>query len=572
VREDAHYVDQLQRDLEAAGISVWRDTADLWPGEDWRVKIRRAIIDDALVLIACFSSRSAARVTSYQREELTLAIDQLRQRRPDVPWLIPVRFDDCLMPALDLGAGRTLDSIQRADLFGDRREEQMTRLLATVQRLLAQPFSGRDEGAERASAESDVPYGAPSRHESVRERPEAATDLVDHRSWQAPFDQQASSVDPLAEPAAAAVTSRWRVITDGGQAPVLMQLRNNSMSHPGYASQSGTENPPPSLRIGVVVPCEPLGSTPSTSNIRASFLSFLHRGPISDVLAEPTTVDPDDRWTPRDGHGRFNFGAVLDSGDETAPVAWARLLLPQAETLPFGYDPRPAVFILHVYPRSPDRNPAPAANLASWHNRFIRALAIPRAQAAFLTHDLGLAATEVQPAQVGVYLDAPHSMTELVDTEDLKFLPGSPVSNWFMGWAISSPDGQQAPDLAREWLVQMCDNTLHVDAYEPYLEDLTNFRQAPADTGPSARQVLTDQNASISTDIAVRRLKQALPDPAPHRGVRPRRRRDPAASLPDRRHRTAPTRRSALRRPAHGIRGRERGVSLPARNRRILRG
>ncbi len=105
-------------------------------------------------------------------------------------------------------------------------------------------------------------------------------------------------------------------------------------------------------------------------------------------------------------------------------------------------------------------------------------------------------------------------MTELVDTEDLKFLPGSPASNWFMGWAISSPDGQQAPDLAREWLVQMCDNTLHVDAYEPYLEDLTNPRQAPAATGPSALQVLTDQNASITIEIAVRRLKQALPDPA----------------------------------------------------------
>ncbi len=232
------------------------------------------------------------------------------------------------------------------------------------------------------------------------------------------------------------------------------------------------------------------------------------------MLAELTTVHPDGRWTPWDGHGRFNFGAVLGSGDETAPVAWARLLLPQADTLPFGYDPRSAVFILHVYPRSPDGDPAPAANLASWHNRFVRALAIPGAHAAFLAQDLGLATTEDQPAQAGVYLDASHSMTELVDTEDLKSLPGSPASNWFMGWAISSPDGQQAPDLAREWLVQMCDSTLHVDAYESYLEDLANPRQAPADTGPSVSRVLTDQNASpIVAEIAVRRLKQALLDP-----------------------------------------------------------
>ena len=105
-------------------------------------------------------------------------------------------------------------------------------------------------------------------------------------------------------------------------------------------------------------------------------------------------------------------------------------------------------------------------------------------------------------------------MTELVDTEGLKSLPGSPASNWFMGWATSSPDGQQAPALAREWLVQMCDNTLHLDAYEPYLEKLTNLRQAPADTVLRASQVLTGQDPSLITaEIAVRRLKQALADP-----------------------------------------------------------
>ena len=433
VREDAHDVDQLQRDLKAAGISVWRDTADLWPGEDWRAKIRRAITDNALVFIACFSSQSTARIKSYQREELALAIDQLRQRRPDDPWLIPVRFDDCPVPDLDLGAGRTLSSIQLADLFGDRREVQMTRLLATVQRLLGQPFFSQYEEAGRSNAVSDILSGAPSPLDRAQERPEATIDPVDHRARQAPEGQRTLSVDPSAHPAATVVSSRWRLTTDGGQVPILMQLRNNSMSHPGYASLSVTGNPPPSMRIGIVVPCEPLGSTPSTSNIRASFLSFLHRQPVSDALAELTAVNPDDTWTPWDGHGRFNFGAVLGSGDQTAPVAWARLLLPQADPLSFGYDPRSAVFILHVYPRSPDGDPAPAANLASWHSRFVRTLAIPGAQAVFLTRDLGLATTGDQAAaQAGVYLDAPHSMTELVDTRTSNSCPVHlhPAGSW----------------------------------------------------------------------------------------------------------------------------------------------
>jgi hypothetical protein len=123
VREDSLHVDSLQRRLEEAGVRVWRDTADLWPGEDWRRKFRQAIQEDALVFIACFSQRSLARKTSFQNEELTWAIEQLRRRRPDDPWLIPVRFSDCDIPDLDIGADRTLRSIQRADLFGERSDE-----------------------------------------------------------------------------------------------------------------------------------------------------------------------------------------------------------------------------------------------------------------------------------------------------------------------------------------------------------------------------------------------------------------------------------------------------------------
>lgn len=136
VREDSHHVDRLQRSLEAAGIRVWRDTAELWPGEDWREKIRHAITSDAFVFIACFSSKSLAREKSFQNEELALAIDQLRLRRPDVPWLIPVRLDECTIPDYDMGGGRTLGSLHRADLFGARSDEAVSRLIATVARVL----------------------------------------------------------------------------------------------------------------------------------------------------------------------------------------------------------------------------------------------------------------------------------------------------------------------------------------------------------------------------------------------------------------------------------------------------
>jgi hypothetical protein len=137
-REDAAEADYVQGLLESAGIRVWRDTDSIWPGEDWREAIRRAISDDAFAFLACFSTASISRAKSSQNEELLLAIEELRRRRPDQSWLIPVRFDDCRIPDLPMGGGRTLASIHRADLFGPRRSEESARLVAAVLRILGQ--------------------------------------------------------------------------------------------------------------------------------------------------------------------------------------------------------------------------------------------------------------------------------------------------------------------------------------------------------------------------------------------------------------------------------------------------
>lgn len=151
VHEDAGHVDWIQGRLEEAGVRVWRDTAELWPGEYWRSAIRRAIQDDALVFLACFSRQSLAKPKSYQNAELDLAIEQLQLRRPDQPWLIPVRFDDCDIPDRDIGASRTLASIQRADLFGEQADKGADRLVAAVLRIL-----GNDAGTAAPPVSSRV--------------------------------------------------------------------------------------------------------------------------------------------------------------------------------------------------------------------------------------------------------------------------------------------------------------------------------------------------------------------------------------------------------------------------------
>ncbi len=91
----------------------------------------------SLVFLACFSTNSQGKASSYQNEEVGLAAEQMRRRQPDVPWLIPVRFDSCNLPSFDLGGGRTLDSLQCVDLFGPGYRTQVERLVRAIQQILA---------------------------------------------------------------------------------------------------------------------------------------------------------------------------------------------------------------------------------------------------------------------------------------------------------------------------------------------------------------------------------------------------------------------------------------------------
>lgn len=139
VKENAAEVDALCRALEASHIPYWRDRKDLGPGDSWKAKIREAISTGSLVFLACFSNESRVRTKSYMNEELTLAVEEVRQRAPGATWLIPVRFDDGPVPEWELGGGRTLNDINYADLFGDRYLVEMLGLITTINGLLGAP-------------------------------------------------------------------------------------------------------------------------------------------------------------------------------------------------------------------------------------------------------------------------------------------------------------------------------------------------------------------------------------------------------------------------------------------------
>jgi hypothetical protein len=269
-----------------------------------------------------------------------------------------------------------------------------------------------------------------------------------------------------------ATTDRWRLTINDVSSQVL-QLQDNGMSHPGYTSRAA-ENLPPSFRIGMSLACSPLDpAAPTTSEVRARFLGFLSQPPVMDLVRELTTLGDGLAWRARDDNPRHNFAAILSLPDsEAAPVAWARLLLPEEMTRRYGRDFRCAYLVLYVEPRSAVGSPAPAASLVSWHQRLSEALKLPAALAAFLAEQLGLSTSADPAAEVGVWLNTAQALTELIDVDGYAAVEGSTPSNSYRGFATADPAGQRLGDLAETWLRQLCDSALHLDGYEADLASL----------------------------------------------------------------------------------------------------
>jgi hypothetical protein len=268
-----------------------------------------------------------------------------------------------------------------------------------------------------------------------------------------------------------AVTSQWRSASQFISSD-LLQLQNNSMSHPAYTRGSPHDPAPASFRIGIVIACGQLPrDTPPTSAIRASFLAFLSKPGIIDLVAELTDVTGK-TWKARDEHPRFNFGAVLAGDDKNeVPAAWARLLLPESWASHFGRDPRYADLVLSVEPGMAQAGNVSPAGLAAWYQRFARAARIPALLAGYLTSDLGLATSSDPAAEIAIWLKARGaSLTELVDVDGLTVVPGAQAS-WFIGLAAADEGGQDPDGLARTWVAEMSDS-MHLDGHEPVLQSL----------------------------------------------------------------------------------------------------
>lgn len=322
-----------------------------------------------------------------------------------------------------------------------------------------------------------------------------------------------SQVEAAAVPEATSVTGpaaidRWRLRVNDVSSEVL-QLQNNGMSHPGYMSRSAS-NVSPSVRIGMRVACAPLDpSTPTTSEVRARFLAFLGHPQILDLIGELTTLNEGVAWRAWDDNPRHNFAAILSSPDEEkAPVAWARLLLPEEMTRRYGRDFRCAYFVLYVEPRTDDGSPALAASLLRWHKRLCEVLRVPAALAGFLAEQLSLSTLADPAVEVGVWLKASSALTELINVDGYSFVGGSPQSNWYMGFGVADEDGEPPNGLVDAWLRQLCDSELHLDGYEAHLASLrSGSKGVGADQRDDVGEVREQQSTLSAADVLAQRLE-----------------------------------------------------------------
>ena len=74
--------------------------------------------------------------------------------------------------------------------------------------------------------------------------------------------------------------------------------------------------------------------------------------------------------------------------EQEAPVASGLLLPPQDGAARYGRDSRFAELVLDIEPRRPQGGQPEPANLAAWHERFVRVLKLPALFEHFLAHEL----------------------------------------------------------------------------------------------------------------------------------------------------------------------------------------
>jgi hypothetical protein len=110
--EDALAADALYEELTAAGCNPWMDRKNLKAGQNWP-RLIEAAIEASDFFVACMSTNSVLKRGGFQAE-IRYALHIARRIPLEDTFIIPVRFDECRIPA------RITRELQYIDLFPNR--------------------------------------------------------------------------------------------------------------------------------------------------------------------------------------------------------------------------------------------------------------------------------------------------------------------------------------------------------------------------------------------------------------------------------------------------------------------
>ena len=126
--EDKTLVRALYTKLANRGFQPWLDEIDLLPGQNWQIEIPKAIRSSE-IFIACLSRRSVSK-QGYIQREFRFALNAYAEKPPDSIYLIPLRFDDCEIPDIQLPQlGVSLRSIHWVDYWLPDGFERLVRAI-----------------------------------------------------------------------------------------------------------------------------------------------------------------------------------------------------------------------------------------------------------------------------------------------------------------------------------------------------------------------------------------------------------------------------------------------------------
>ncbi len=109
VHEDAVPAGRIFDALVSAGFNPWMDERKLLPGQNWTRAIQNAL-ETSDFAVCCFSRNSIQKRGGFQTE-VRYAIESSRRLPLDEIFLLPVRLDDCPVPA------EVAREVQYVDLF-----------------------------------------------------------------------------------------------------------------------------------------------------------------------------------------------------------------------------------------------------------------------------------------------------------------------------------------------------------------------------------------------------------------------------------------------------------------------